>query len=183
MYTIEASPEYARIVAKSWINPKFRERLLADPAAVLGEHGIDVPADLRLSVGPGASTSRLELALPSMPMDLTDESLGRHAGPPKNTQGGGNAPESMTKPCKPADDAAPGHTRQCKDDEPAGTCRSSTRADGGDAVPTEPGKAYDTAAFTSATKGADAPPKLTRGQDVASSTRACHAGHSLPASA
>jgi hypothetical protein len=182
MYTIEASPEYARIVAKSWINPKFRERLLADPAGVLGEHGIDVPADLRLTVGPGASTSRLELALPSRPMDLTDEPLGRHADPPKRTQAE-NVPESMTKPCKQGDDAV-GHTRQCKADEPAGTCRSSTKADGDDAGRTEPGKAYDASTFTSATKGADVfPPKSTKGQDVASHTRACYAGHSLPASA
>jgi branched-subunit amino acid aminotransferase/4-amino-4-deoxychorismate lyase len=35
---------WSRIVARAWTDPQLKERLLGDPAAVLREHGVDVPA-------------------------------------------------------------------------------------------------------------------------------------------
>lgn len=169
MFTIEASPEYARIVAKSWINPKFRERLIADPASVLTEHGIDIPAGLQFRLTPGGVTSRLELALPPMP-HLTDEPLGRHAGgPPKKTKAEDAA---EPKPDKASDD--PGFSRRCRAEEPAAQCKPTKGKD--DAVAsTKPCKGYEAGGF---------PPKPTKGEDIGTSlTRGCYAGSAPPASA
>jgi hypothetical protein len=35
--------KHGRLVAKAWVDPALNERLVADPAAVLREHGFDVP--------------------------------------------------------------------------------------------------------------------------------------------
>jgi hypothetical protein len=37
----EMAKKHGRIVAKAWADPAFKERLQADPAAVLKEHGFD----------------------------------------------------------------------------------------------------------------------------------------------
>jgi len=38
------SREYAKVIARAWIDPVFKERLMQDPASVFAEHGIDAPA-------------------------------------------------------------------------------------------------------------------------------------------
>ena len=49
--TQAASPANgARLVARPWVNPEFKERLLADPHAVLSELGYTLPGDFYLSV-------------------------------------------------------------------------------------------------------------------------------------
>lgn len=37
------SRDYAKVIAKAWIDPSFKARLMQDPAAVLSEHGITLP--------------------------------------------------------------------------------------------------------------------------------------------
>ena len=69
-----------QIVAQAWADPAFKERLLAEPKAVLQEHGILVP--------PGRGVRVLEppeqavyFVLPPMPRgELTDEQLHRLVG-------------------------------------------------------------------------------------------------------
>jgi len=41
---------WARIVAQAWADENFKARLLADPAAVLSEAGLNVPAGVGLQV-------------------------------------------------------------------------------------------------------------------------------------
>ena len=100
MFSSEGSLEYARVVAKSWTDPAFRERLIADPRTVLGQFGIAVPHDVLISVNPDAETTRVELALPPMPA-MTDEALTRIADVCQSaagqktgkTKGGGAVPD------------------------------------------------------------------------------------------
>jgi hypothetical protein len=109
MFNSEGSVEYARVVAKTWVDPQFREKLIDDPRAALGEQGIHVPDDVAVSVHPGAAQSRLELALPDKP-DLVEEFLGRRAA------------AAASKPCK-------------SDEEKESLCKptSQTRGDQDDA--------------------------------------------------
>ncbi len=39
--TIEERKDYAKIIAQAWVDEEFKARLLADPATVLKEHGIE----------------------------------------------------------------------------------------------------------------------------------------------
>ena len=40
----DCAQRWGQIVAQAWADPAFKERLLAQPRAVLGERGISVPA-------------------------------------------------------------------------------------------------------------------------------------------
>ena len=43
--------EHAQLVARAWLDPEFKARLLASPATALGEQGIAIPtsAEVRVS--------------------------------------------------------------------------------------------------------------------------------------
>ncbi len=51
--TIEERKEYAKIIAKAWVDEEFKKRLLADPATVLKENGIEIPEGMTVKVGGG----------------------------------------------------------------------------------------------------------------------------------
>jgi len=93
MFSNEGSHEYARVVARSWADSEFRERLIADPRTVLGEHGIAVPDDLVVSVRRGGS-SKLELALPDRPAMADEVLAGSYASGTKPTAGGTQVSDS-----------------------------------------------------------------------------------------
>ena len=60
---------WGQIVAKAWQDEAFMRRLLADPAAVLGEHGVEVPSGVQVKVV--ANTDRVVyLTVPLRPTDL-----------------------------------------------------------------------------------------------------------------
>lgn len=42
--------QQAQVVAQAWLDPAFKARLLASPAATLREQGIDVPASAEVRV-------------------------------------------------------------------------------------------------------------------------------------
>jgi hypothetical protein len=194
MFDIEGSVDYARVVAKSWTDPRFRERLIADPKTVLGEYGITIPAGIQLSVAPGAAMSRLELALPYKP-DLSEQSLGRHAADASGTKKtsaedpaakgtqktSSEDPASSdvyrTKPCK-AEDEDVSRTRPC-------------RAEDEDVGRTRPCRAEDDPAHKAAGRDEVQPPaysKACRGEDVASGevsshTKPCKGGDDITARA
>jgi hypothetical protein len=46
----EEVKKHARVVARAWADPEFKERLLEDPRGVLIEQGFDVPAETDVSV-------------------------------------------------------------------------------------------------------------------------------------
>jgi hypothetical protein len=72
---------YAKVVAQAWIDPAFKEKLLAEPAIVLAAAGVAVPADVTVKLV--ENTDKLvHLVLPSPPAEgeLSDEALDGVAG-------------------------------------------------------------------------------------------------------
>jgi hypothetical protein len=60
--------KWAKMIAKTWADEDYKARLIAEPARVLKEEGIDVPDDVEIRVV--ENTSRLSyLVLPVKPQD------------------------------------------------------------------------------------------------------------------
>jgi hypothetical protein len=62
-------PSLADVIKKAWLEPDYKERLLADPAAALRELGANPPDDVELVVVE-ARPGRKILVLPRAPDDL-----------------------------------------------------------------------------------------------------------------
>jgi hypothetical protein len=60
----EAIKQYGQLVAKAWSDPAFKERLHADPAGILRDHGFAVPAEMQVRVLE-PSGPRLYMPLPA----------------------------------------------------------------------------------------------------------------------
>ena len=73
--------EWGRIVSKAWADEQFKQRLLADPVAVLKENGVAVPAGITVNVIENTATV-YNLTLPGKPSaaELTDDELESIAG-------------------------------------------------------------------------------------------------------
>jgi hypothetical protein len=73
--------KWGQIVARAWTEEGFKKRLLADPAAVLKEHGVTVPPGLQVRVMEDTDQVR-HLTLPQMPVtdQLSEEDLQLAAG-------------------------------------------------------------------------------------------------------
>jgi hypothetical protein len=69
-----------KVITKAWSDPKYKERLLANPRAALAEAGVSVPASLDFKVV--ENTNKLvHLVLPPPPSkELSEESLALVAG-------------------------------------------------------------------------------------------------------
>jgi hypothetical protein len=46
----QAVKEHARVVAKAWLDPEFKDQLLSDPGRVLRECGLDLPIGSNVQV-------------------------------------------------------------------------------------------------------------------------------------
>lgn len=70
-----------QIVTKAWQDDKLKNRLLAEPAAVFQEFGLEVPAGVQLRVVENTDQV-VYLTLPAKPQDgeLTEEDLENVAG-------------------------------------------------------------------------------------------------------
>ena len=85
----EYAKRHGQLVARAWSDAAFKQRLLAEPAAVLAEHGIPVPPGVEVRAV--ENTDRvLYMILPPAPSDeLSDEQLDAVAGgdndPPLST--------------------------------------------------------------------------------------------------
>ena len=76
----EFAKQYGQLVAKAWADDSFKARLLAEPAAVLQEEGIAVPAGVELRAVENTDKV-MYLTLPPKPSeDLSDEQLNSVAG-------------------------------------------------------------------------------------------------------
>ena len=75
--TIEERKEYAKVIAKAWVDEEFKKRLLADPATVLKENGIEIPEGMTVKMVEQKETE-IQIPLPPKPADvsLTVEELG-----------------------------------------------------------------------------------------------------------
>lgn len=72
--------QQARFLGRVWSDPTFKQRVLADPTAALGEQGISVPKGVEVRVVENTD-SVVHLVLPPSPADaLSDEQLEAVAG-------------------------------------------------------------------------------------------------------
>jgi hypothetical protein len=73
--------EWGRIVSKAWADEQFKQRLLADPVAVLKENGVPVPAGVTVNVIENTATVyNLTLTVKPSAAELTDDELESIAG-------------------------------------------------------------------------------------------------------
>jgi hypothetical protein len=71
---------YGQIVARAWSDQDYKGRFLADPATVMREVGIEIPAGVQVKAVEN-TPHLLHLALPPPPSDdLTEEDLTQVAG-------------------------------------------------------------------------------------------------------
>jgi len=68
--TIEERKEYAKIIAQAWVDEDFKARLLADPATVLKENGIEIPEGMTVKVVE-QKENEIHIPLPAKPAHLT----------------------------------------------------------------------------------------------------------------
>lgn len=68
-----------RLIARCWADAAFKNRLLADPAAVLREDGVDVPAGIQLRAVEDTAQV-VHWVIPTRPTELSDEALENMAG-------------------------------------------------------------------------------------------------------
>ena len=71
---------WGQIVAQAWADDAFKERLLAEPKAVLQEHGILVPAGSGVRVLEPPEQAVYFVLPPTPRGELTDEQLHRLVG-------------------------------------------------------------------------------------------------------
>lgn len=84
---MDSKQKWTDIVTKAWADEQFKQRLLADPASVLKENGVTVPAGLTVNVIENTDVV-YNLILPLKPRqatELTEDELeniaaGRTAG-------------------------------------------------------------------------------------------------------
>ena len=71
---------YGKVVARTWRDPAFKAKLMADPQGTLTGAGITVPAGATVTILENTAT-HFHLVLPPKPMDaLSDDALDSLAG-------------------------------------------------------------------------------------------------------
>ena len=65
--------EWAKVIAKAWADQDFKQKLLADPKAVLKECGIEFPENVKLNLLEGKE-DEITLTLPVKPADMSGSS-------------------------------------------------------------------------------------------------------------
>jgi nitrile hydratase alpha subunit len=72
---------YSKVTARAWTDPAFKARLMANPAAVLKEAGVDVPSGMKVKAVENTSdTAHFILPAPPADGELSEESLSKVAG-------------------------------------------------------------------------------------------------------
>ena len=77
----ERARKWGQVVAKAWTDESFKQRLLAEPATVLREQGMEVPPGVEVRVVENTGTVA-HLVLPTRPAEgeLSEAELERAAG-------------------------------------------------------------------------------------------------------
>lgn len=71
----EMQKAWAKIIAKAWSDPKFKEKLMKDPKGVLESNGIQISPQTKVVVNEN-SKNTLYLTLPEKPSgELSEEKL------------------------------------------------------------------------------------------------------------
>lgn len=67
--------KWAKVVAKAWTDPEFKNTLVGDPKGTLQQNGLEVWDGFDVEVNEGATRPKFVLALPDKPKDVSDEQL------------------------------------------------------------------------------------------------------------
>jgi hypothetical protein len=112
--TIAWEETWGKLVARAWTDDSFRQQLLADPAAVLKENGVPVPAGLQVRVVEDTDTL-FHLVLPAPPStdELSEEQLSRVVGGAASTA----RPATPSQKCRTA----------CRGCRGCGGCRTCSK--------------------------------------------------------
>jgi hypothetical protein len=96
--TQQYAKQWGQLVARTWSDAAFKQRLLAAPAAALAEEGIELPPGVEVRVC--ENTDRvLYLTLPPKPREeLSDEQLDVVAGGGSDTAGTASSLGSLSCP-------------------------------------------------------------------------------------
>jgi hypothetical protein len=72
---------FSQLIAKAWTDAAFKQRLLREPATVLEEYGLEVPAGVTIRIVEDTDTL-MHVSLPPRPSgkELTEEDLTAVAG-------------------------------------------------------------------------------------------------------
>ena len=90
---------WERVVAQAWSEDSYKQRVLAEPAAVLREHGL-TPADKQLRIVDDTPDT-IHLVLPAKPSELSDEDLDHAVG-------------AGSRYCRISRDSDPSHHADCR---------------------------------------------------------------------
>ena len=71
--------KWGQIVAQAWSDDSFKQRLLADPAAVMAEQGLMAPADKQVRIVEDTADT-VHVVLRARPDELSDDELDQAAG-------------------------------------------------------------------------------------------------------
>jgi hypothetical protein len=81
----ESEKAWMKVVAKAWSDKLFKKRLLADPAGVLQENGIEIPGTAAIKIVED-SAKTIHLILPGGPKELAEAELEQLAGGVKGAE-------------------------------------------------------------------------------------------------
>lgn len=78
---MEASSAFGKVIATAWSDDDYKARLIADPAAVLSEAGVDLEEGVSITVVEDTADVR-HLVLPAAPAEgeLSEDALEQVAG-------------------------------------------------------------------------------------------------------
>ncbi len=72
--SLEERKEYAKVIAQAWVDDQFKAKLLADPAAVLAENGIEVPEGMTVKVVE-QKENEINIPLPAKPPNVEGSAM------------------------------------------------------------------------------------------------------------
>ena len=70
---------WGQVIAQAWSDSSYKERLLADPAAVTAERGLTPPTGKQIRIVEDTADT-VHVVPPARPSELTDEQLDQAAG-------------------------------------------------------------------------------------------------------
>ena len=72
---------YGKVIARSWDDDAYKSKLLSDPRTVLADAGINVPADVDITITE-QQPGQMNLVLPAKPVEgeISDDALQTVAG-------------------------------------------------------------------------------------------------------
>ena len=71
--------QWGQVVAQAWSDDSYKQRLLTEPAAVMGERGLAPPAGKQVRVMEDTDDT-VHVVLPVRPAQLSDEQLDQAVG-------------------------------------------------------------------------------------------------------